>query len=256
MLALDSVSFCYPGNTFAIRSLSISFPAGQVVAIAGPNGSGKSTLLRLLAGALSSSGGQIRFRGKSLTDWDPRQYAQRMGYLPQEIETGLPMRAGEVVLSARAPFLRRLEWESAEDEAGALAALKECDALHLADRYVDQMSGGERKRVFLARVLAGRPDLILLDEPFAALDLSHIQLLIALLRSQVGQGERTVILVSHDLNWSGACADRMLILSGGAIVADGPPAQILQPELMERYFSFQAFALEAAGRRWILPRMP
>lgn len=255
MLELDSVSFSYPANAFAIRSLSMTIPARQLVALAGPNGSGKSTLLRLLARALRPSGGEISFQGQKLGDWDPRQYAQRMGYLPQEIETGLPMRAGEVVLSARAPFLGRLEWESAQDEARAQAALRECDAIHLADRYVDQMSGGERKRVFLARVLAGAPDLILLDEPFAALDLSHIQLLIGLLRAQVDQGGRTVILVSHDLNWSGACADRMLIMSGGAIVADGRPAEILQPELMERYFSFRALTMEAAGRRWIIPRI-
>jgi ABC-type cobalamin/Fe3+-siderophores transport system ATPase subunit len=254
-MELRSVSFSYPADAFAIQSVSASFSAGQLVAIAGPNGSGKSTLLRLMARVLDPSAGEIRFQQKSLEQWDPRGFARRVGYLPQELESGLPMRAAEVVLSARGPFLRRLEWESAADQARGEEALKRFDAFHLADRYLDQMSGGERKRVFLARVIAGEPELILLDEPFAALDLSHIQQLVGLLRSLVDQDGRTVVLVSHDLNWSGACADRMLIMSGGAVVADGLPAEMLRPELMERYFSFRAASMEAGGRRWIVPRM-
>lgn len=257
MLELRSVEFRYPRDGFAVRGLTREFRAGELVAIAGPNGSGKSTLLRLLARVIAPASGDILFKGRALREWPPRDYAKLVGYLPQELDSGFPMRAIDVVISGRAPFLRRLQWESAEDYARAVEALRECDALPLAHRYLDEMSGGERKRVFLARVLAGTPELILLDEPFAALDLSHIQQLVALLRSFVTPTGRTVVFVSHDLNWSGAYADRMLVMNNGEIVADGEPAAVLTPEAVQKYFDFRAVAIEAGtpGRRWIVPRI-
>jgi iron complex transport system ATP-binding protein len=257
VLELRSVSFAYRRSGFAIRELSTSFSDGQFVSIAGPNGSGKTTLLRLLAHAVSPTSGEIVLQGKPLREWDPRGYAQHVGYLPQETEVSLPMRAIDVVVSGRAPFLRRFEWESPEDYARAEEALRTCDAFHLADTWLDEMSGGERKRVFLARVLAGSPALVLLDEPFAALDLNHIQQLVGLLRNFVSETGGTVIIVSHDLNWGGAFSDRMVVLNAGTIVADGPPAEVLRPEILERYFQFhsQTVDVPGSGRRWIVPRV-
>lgn len=254
MLELRSVDFSYPRRSVSIRSVTASFRAGEMVSIAGPNGSGKSTLLRLMARVVAPGSGEILWKGKRLEDVDPREYARSVGYLPQDFDSGFPMRAIDAVLSARAPFLRRFQWETADDHGRAEEALREFDALELADRYLDEMSGGERKRVFLARVLSGSPELILLDEPFAALDLSHIQQLNEMLRAYVSRTGRTVIFVSHDLNWSGAYADRMLVLSEGSIVADGPPAKVLEPALIERFFRFRSEALERDGRRWIVPR--
>lgn len=227
------------------------------MSIAGPNGSGKTTLLRLIARAISPSSGEILFQGKRLSEWDPRLYAQRVGYLPQDTEVSLPMRAIDVVVSGRAPFLRRFEWESPEDYVRAEEALRRCDAFHLADTWLDEMSGGERKRVFLARVLAGSPDLVVLDEPFAALDLNHIQQVVGLLRKFVSETGGTVIIVSHDLNWGGAFSDRMVVLSAGSVVADGPPAEVLRPEILERYFQFRAqtVVVPESGRRWIVPKL-
>lgn len=257
MLELRSLSFAYRRSGFAIRGLSTTVSAGQFVSIAGPNGSGKTTLLRLIARAISPTSGEIVFQQKPLSEWDPRQYAQRVGYLPQDTEASLPMRAIDVVVSGRAPFLRRFEWESPEDYVRAEEALRRCDAFHLADTWLDEMSGGERKRVFLARVLAGSPDLVLLDEPFAALDLNHIQQLVGLLRRFVSETGGTVIIVSHDLNWGGAFSDRMVVMSAGSIVADGPPAEVLQPEMLERYFQFhaQTVVVPESGRRWIVPKV-
>lgn len=254
MLELRSVDFAYPRGSTSIRSVSVSFRAGEMVSIAGPNGSGKSTLLRLMARVIEPASGEILWNGKRLEDVDPREYARSVGYLPQEFDSGFPMRAIDVVLSGRAPFLRRFQWETAEDYNRAVEALREFDAMDLAERYLDEMSGGERKRVFLARVLTGLPELILLDEPFAALDLSHIQQLTELLRAYVSRTGGTVVFVSHDLNWSGAYADRMLVLSNGSIVADGPPAEVLDPALIERFFQFRAEAVQRNGRRWIIPR--
>ncbi|MFN2442014.1 MAG: ATP-binding cassette domain-containing protein, partial [Thermoanaerobaculia bacterium] len=145
------------------------------------------------------------------------------------------------------------QWESGNDVAIARAALSECDAAELEGRMIDEMSGGERKRVELARVLAGEPELLLLDEPLAALDVSHVQHLARLLRAVAGQSGRTVVFVAHDLNWSGALASRMVVMKGGRILADGVPAAILGESLIEEAFGLRARVVEAGGRRWIVP---
>src|SRR5205823_4501759 len=192
MLEARGVSFAYDG-TEALRGVTATFERAQLVALTGPNGSGKSTLLKLLARVLNPQIGEIIFDGRRLRDWAPKEYAKNAGYLPQDPDPAFPMRALDVVVSGRAPFLGRFAWESAGDYAEAARALALCDASHLAERYLDEMSGGERKRVFLARVLAARPRAILLDEPLASLDVSHVQQFSALLRDIVDRTGATVV---------------------------------------------------------------
>ena len=184
MLALGHVSYAY-GDVGAVRDVSVQIGARQLIALTGPNGSGKSTLLKLIARVYTPHAGEVSFEGKPLPQWNAKEYARRAGYLPQDPDPGFPMRAIDVVVSGRAPYLGRFAWETDRDWEEASRALALCDAVHLADRYLDEMSGGERKRVFLARVLAGTPQLIVLDEPLAALDLSHVQQFAKLLRDVV-----------------------------------------------------------------------
>src|SRR5205085_2811262 len=125
---------------------------------------------------------------------------------------------------------------------------------HLAERYLDEMSGGERKRVFLARVLAGDPKLILLDEPLAALDISHVQQVSALLRGIVDRTGCTVVFASHDLNWAAAYSDRMLVMNNGGLALDATPSEVMRPDTMRELFGFEAEAVVAGGRNWIVPR--
>lgn len=254
MLELRELSFDYDGIE-AVRAVTASFAATQLVALTGPNGSGKSTLLKLLARVLPSMGGDVIFEGTSLRQWAPKQYARRVGYLPQEPDPTFPVRAFDVVLSGRAPFLRRFEWESDADSAEAERALAMCDAAHLADRYLDEMSGGERKRVFLARVLAGRPRLILLDEPLASLDIAHMQQVSALLRQIVDSTGTTVLYATHDLNWAAAYCDRMLVMQEGRLAVDAAPRDVMRPDVVGQYFGFQAEAVTDHGRVWLVPRV-
>ncbi|MHB0970253.1 MAG: ABC transporter ATP-binding protein [Thermoanaerobaculia bacterium] len=256
MLAAESVSFCYSPGAPALDAVSVRFAEGQLTSIVGANGSGKSTLMRLLARVVAPETGDVLLRGRSLRHWSAREYAQRVGYLPQQLEFDFPMRAFDVVLSGRAPYLGRFEWEGAEDEAAATRALEACDALHLAERHLDEMSGGERKRILLARVLAGGPEIILLDEPFTALDLAHVQTLALLLQKIVRESGTTVVVVSHDLNWSAAISNRMIVLEKGSIVLDAPPDDVLRPEVMARHFAYEAERIVSPdGRAWILPRV-
>jgi ABC-type cobalamin/Fe3+-siderophores transport system ATPase subunit len=252
MLELRNVSYRYREST-ALSDVSLHIPDRQLVALVGENGSGKSTLLKIAARILAPSTGDVLLDGTPARGWSAREYARRVGYLPQEPELPFAMSALDVVVSGRAPFLGRFGWESESDFAEAREALSICDAAHLTDRDVEEMSGGERKRVFLARVLAARPRLILLDEPFAALDLSHVQKFSALLREVVERTGATVVFASHDLNWAAAYSDRMIVMHRGAAVVDAPPADVLQAETMRRYFGFDGRAVDAGGRTWIVP---
>jgi ABC-type cobalamin/Fe3+-siderophores transport system ATPase subunit len=252
MLDVRNVSYAY-GETGAVRDVSLHIGERQLVALTGPNGSGKSTLLKILARVYTPRSGEVSFEQKPLPQWPAKEYARRVGYLPQDPDPGFPMRAIDVVVSGRAPYLGRFAWETDRDWEEASRALSVCDAAHLADRYLDEMSGGERKRVFLARVLAGKPRLIVLDEPLAALDLSHVQQFSRLLRDVVDRTGCTVIFAAHDLNWAAAHADRMLVMQNGALALDATPREVMTPEVMGRLFGFTADTVAVGGRTWVVP---
>ena len=253
MLEVGAATFAY-GDRVAVRDVSLAIGETALVALAGPNGSGKSTLLKLIARVVAPHAGNIRFLGRALVEWNAKAYAQQVGYLPQEPDTSFPMRAIDVVVSGRAPFLTRFGVEGESDYREAAAALDLCDAADLAQRYLDEMSGGERKRVFLARVLAGKPKLILLDEPLAALDVAHTQRFSRLLRDIVDRTRATVIFASHDLNWAAAYSDRIVVMDNGMIAADLPPAELMRPEVVRRWFGFDAESVSVNGKLWLVPR--
>ena len=253
MLALRNVSYSYE-TVAAVRDISLEIGAQQLVALTGPNGSGKSTLLKIIARVHAAHAGEVWFEEKRIADWPAKEYARRVGYLPQDPDPTFPMRAIDVVVTGRAPYLGRFAWESDRDWQEARAALELCDAAHLADRYFDEMSGGERKRVFLARVLAGTPRLIVLDEPLAALDLSHVQQFSQLLREIVDRTGCTVIFAAHDLNWAAAHSDRMLVMQSGTLALDATPESVMRPDVMRAFFGFDAETVASGGRTWIVPR--
>jgi ABC-type cobalamin/Fe3+-siderophores transport system ATPase subunit len=250
---INGLHFSY-GDLQVLRGLSLNIPRGQVVAILGGSGSGKSTLLKLIARVFVPRSGEVLFEGRPLQSWAPKEYARRVGYLPQDPDPAFPMRALDVVVSGRAPYLGRFAWETDRDWAEAERALELCDAAYLASRYLDEMSGGERKRVFLARVLAGSPRLILLDEPLSALDLSHVQQFSLLLRDIVDRTGCTVMFAAHDLNWAAAHSDRMLVMQRGSLALNASPAEVMTPDVMKTLFGFDAQTVSAGGRTWIVPR--
>jgi iron complex transport system ATP-binding protein len=254
MLKLRDISYAYEGSQ-AVDRITASFEETQLIALTGPNGSGKSTLLKLVARVLTPHAGEIAFDGKRLRDWPAKEYAKQVAYLPQDPDPTFSMRAIDVVVSGRAPFLGRFAWEGDTDYDEADRALALCDAAHLGSRYLDEMSGGERKRIFLARVLAARPRLILLDEPLSSLDVSHVQQFSALLRDIVNATGVTVMYATHDLNWAAAYSDRMLVMQHGSLARDAVPAEVMQPEVVRELFGFDAEAVAMGGRSWLVPRV-
>jgi iron complex transport system ATP-binding protein len=252
LVEVRGASYTY-ADAPAVRDVSCALGERQLVALTGPNGSGKSTLLKLIARVLEPHSGAVLYEDKPLAEWPAKEYAKRVGYLPQEPDPAFPMRAIDVVVSGRAPYLGRFSWETPRDFEEADRALQLCDAAHLRDRYLDEMSGGERKRVFLARVLAGTPRLIVLDEPLAALDLSHVQQFSKLLRDVVDRTGCTVLFAAHDLNWAAAHSDRMLVMQRGTLALDAPPAEVMRADVMRDLFGFEAETITRGARTWIVP---
>jgi iron complex transport system ATP-binding protein len=235
MLAAEALAL--PGR---LGGVSLALRPGEVTAICGPNGAGKSTLLACLAGLLAGEG-RVTLGGADLAALPPRQRAQAVGYLPQTGEV-----AWDVSVRTLAG-LGRLPWGDA-DPAPVAAALAALDLDHLAQRPVSQLSGGERARALLARVLAGTPRWILADEPLAALDLAHRQALAARFRRLASEG-LGVVLVLHDLALAINHADRVVVLSGGQVAADAAPGEALSAATIRRVWGVEARWLGEPGAR-------
>ena len=225
-----------------LDSVSAVLRPGEVTAICGPNGAGKSTLLAALAGLLEPTGGTVTLDAGPLADWPTRQRAQALGYLPQTAEI-----AWDIDVATLAG-LGRLPWRTSasEDSAAVAAALATLDLQHLATRPVSQLSGGERARALLARVLAGQPRWILADEPLASLDLAHQAALLATFRALANTGIG-VLLVLHDLARARNWADRVLVLEHSRLVADGAPGEALSEAVIAEVWGVKARWLGEAG---------
>lgn len=227
-----------------LDGVSVELQPGQVTAICGPNGAGKSSLLAALAGLLPLDGGRVQLDGADLAGLALDERARAIGYLPQSAD--LAWDVGVETLVA----LGRLPWRSgaAADRAAVEQALAALELEPLRHRPVSHLSGGERARALLARVLAGQPRWLLADEPLANLDLAHQHALLAHFRAVAGQG-MGVAVVLHDLAQAINHADRVLVLAGGRLVEAGPPEQALRAEAIARHWGVRAEWLGEPGRR-------
>lgn len=216
---------------------------GEITAICGPNGAGKSTLLSCLTGLLAPDAGSVLLAGAPLADLTAKQRARAIGYLPQTPEVAWDVSVEVLVSLGRVPWSGAPAGERQEAIDAAIAAMDLEDFRH---RPVSCLSGGERARALMARVLATRPRWLLADEPLANLDLAHAAALIARFREQAAQG-RGVVLVLHDLASAMNHADRVLVLDRGTLAADGPPAKALSEEIISRVWGVEARWLGEKG---------
>jgi iron complex transport system ATP-binding protein len=218
--------------------------AGEIVALVGPNGAGKSTLLGVLSGEIPCAAGAVELDSAPLASWTPLQMAQRRAVLPQAHSVGFPFTAREVVAMGRAPWVRTAQ--ASDDDALIDAAMAATDTEAFAARPFPELSGGERARVALARILAQDTATLLLDEPTAALDLGHQEQVMRLARakSRAGAG---VVVVLHDLNLAAAYADRVVMLDAGRVAATGTPASVLTAELVGQVYRHPVELIEHPG---------
>ncbi|MFF2212014.1 heme ABC transporter ATP-binding protein [Streptomyces antibioticus] len=219
------------GGRDVLCGVDVRVRAGEVLALVGPNGAGKSTLLAALAADLPAAAGTVRIHGRPAGGWSAPELALRRAVLPQAAVLSFPFTVADVVRMGRAPH----DSSPAEDEAVIAEAMAATEVTRFAARPFSALSGGERARVALARVLAQRAPLLLLDEPTAALDLKHQELVLRLCRERAREGD-AVVVVLHDLGLAAAYAHRVAVLHEGRVAADGPPAEVFTGRLLSEVY--------------------
>ena len=243
-LAARAVSLRLAG-TPVLRSVSFAAHPGRVTGLVGPNGAGKSTLLRVMAGVLRPDAGSVRLGPAELTVLPAQRRARQIAYLPQQ-EAAHPFTALETVLMGRYPHLSRFAMEGAADRRIARAAMARTETLRFERRQLDRISGGERQRVLLARSLAQRARVLLLDEPVAGVDLRHRLAAMETLRSEAAAGA-AVLVALHDVSLAVRYCDRLGLLADGELVAEGAPATVLTPERFRDVFGVEAVVEREPG---------
>ena len=249
-ISATAVGVDLDGHT-VLDGVSIDVVPGELLVLVGPNGAGKSTLLGVLSGERRPSRGTVTFEGRELGSIRHSELARLRSVLTQENTVSFPFLVSEVVAMGRSPWARTVEGR--DDIAAVAEAMDAADVAHLAGRRYTQLSGGEKARVSLARVLAQRAPVMFLDEPTASLDLRHQEDVMRVGRRAADEG-RADVVVLHDLSLGSAYADRLALVSGGRLEALGTPAEVLTSERVERVYGLPVELHEVAGRPVVVPR--
>jgi iron complex transport system ATP-binding protein len=238
-LVVDRVVAGY-GSRAVLRGVSVTVAPGEIVGLVGPNGSGKTTLVRVASRALRPTGGTVRLRGEDPYALPARRAARLVAVVPQDLAPVFSFTALEVVLMGRSPHRTAWGGTGAEDWSSARSAMEATGVHHLADRPMEELSGGERRRVVLAQALAQQAPVLMLDEPTTHLDVRHVLDLLAIVRQLADRERRAVLGVFHDLNIAAATCDRMVALHEGRVVAEGSPGEVVTRDLLREVYGVEA----------------
>lgn len=250
-LRLDSVTVRYDG-TDAVSDVSLNLTAGSLVGLIGPNGAGKTTLLRTAAGLVRLESGEVYLGGEPLSKLSSTLRALSLGYLAQDRSVYWPLTVERLVALGRLPHLGPWDVPGIEDAEIVTLALADADVAHLARRAITSLSGGELTRVLIARLLAGKPSILLADEPVSGLDPAHRMRVLQTFRALARAG-RTVVISMHDLTLAARFCDRLVLIAEGRVAADGPPRQVLTPEMLSCFYGVSARISEHNGELVVLP---
>jgi iron complex transport system ATP-binding protein len=252
LIELTSVGLALDGRAI-LKNVSLQVFPGEVLALVGPNGAGKSSLLSVMSGDVQATTGRALLQGRDVSKYRVDEAARQRSVLMQSNEVSFPFTVAEIVEMGRAPWARTTSL--ADDNKAIAEALEKADVRHLVERRFNQLSGGERARVSLARVLAQRTPVVLLDEPTAALDLKHQESVMKTVREIAGQG-RAVVVVVHDLSVAAGYADRVAMVVEGKIASVGSPREVITAERVSEVYGV-AVDIETVGspaRPVILPQ--
>jgi len=257
LLQVDNVSFGYgtSRSDFALRDVTVNVPRGSLTALLGPNGCGKTTLLTLMAGVRRPDHGRVRLDGTDMAVASRRELARRVAIVPQETHPAFDYSVMEMVLMGRHPHLGTFALEGPADIEIARDALAATGTAHLAERSYMTLSGGEKQRVVIASALAQSPDLLLLDEPTASLDLGYQLEIAALLKRLNRERGVTMVLATHDLNLAASLCSRVVMLRSGRVLAEGPTGDVLTAGMVRELYGVDADVRyhEGAGHLTVVP---
>ena len=233
----ENLTFAYKDKP-VLDGVSLSVERGEMVGILGPNGSGKTTLLKIFSAVLKGRG-EVKVNNRSIETYRKRELSRLFAMVPQESQILFPYTVAEIVLMGRASYHSPLALEGRKDLEVARASMELTDSLPFSDRYLHELSGGEKQRVIIARALAQEPEILLLDEPSAFLDLKHQVQVFELMRRLNRERSLTIVAALHDLNLAAIFFPRLVMLRDGRIYRDGSPKEVLTAGTIEEIYGIR-----------------
>ncbi len=255
MIRIDvhHVSYAYDQNSLAVDDVSLTIQKGEFFGIIGPNGSGKTTLLKCISGYFKPQQGQVQIDGRDVQTFSTKEIAKTMALVQQHAALEFDFTVQDIVLTGRNPHLKRMQNESEEDYAIARQAMQRAEILHLKDRMVTELSGGEWQRMILARALTQQAGIMLLDEPVAGLDIRH-QVSFLKTAKALSQTENfSVVCILHDLNLAHQYCDHIALLDQGKLVHLGTPQEVLTKPQLEKVYGIGIHVVNRGSETFILP---
>ncbi len=255
-VTLENVRYGFASRPDFLGPVNVTIRGGECWSIIGPNGAGKSTLLRLIAGLYQPAAGRVRVGGKLLSELGGRERARCIAFLPQSPPGDLDLPARDVVLMGRFPHRSLGLFESRGDYRIADRAMAITRTTDLANRPINTLSGGEAQRVHVAGAIAQEPQVLLLDEPTASLDLQHELAIFQILRERADTDGLAVVVVTHDVNLAARFCTHVLLMCDGRVAAAGPPDAVVKPEILEPVYGVELTTLamrDDPDCRWVVP---
>jgi len=249
-IRVSNLKFAYP--KFSLRVEELAFESAKVTAIVGPNGAGKTTLLKCLGAVLPIPKGSLFIEGRDLASLRSRERARLVCYVPQEHDTTFNYAVSDFVLMGRASYISPFALPSGEDAKAAAEALAFVGLAHYADRFISELSSGERRLVLIARALAQQSDILLMDEPTTFLDPKHEMEVFQLVRKLAVEKMKTILVTLHSLEMAVQHSDEMVFMKGGEVVASGKSAEVFEDSLLERVYDMKMKIIEWEGRKLVL----
>jgi iron complex transport system ATP-binding protein len=248
----ENIRFSYDGVE-VLKEINISIGVGKMIGLLGANGAGKSTLLRILCGILNLRSGRLFYKATEFRKLDKKELGRKVAYVPQNSIFGFPFTVAEVVLMGRAPYIGRFEFERQSDWKVAFRAMETVGIIHLQDRLVTEISGGERQLTSLARALAQEPEIMVLDEPATFLDVKHKTEVMKLLRKLKEERNISVIAATHDIFSALFYFDEIIMLKDGKVFADGSTEDVLKEEILSAVYGIEVSVKRENGKVFVLP---
>lgn len=241
LIELQNISFAYnKGNGFNLSQIDLTIEEGKFISIIGPNGSGKSTLLKIISGYLNPDEGKLRLNSKSYNKYGRKEFAREVAFVSQSSFSIFPFSVYEIVMMGRNPYLGFSGFENKSDREKVVESLKKVGIFHLKNKGINEISGGEAQRAFIARALVQEPRIILLDEPNAHLDIKHQIAVFGLLKDLQQSNKVTVVNVSHDLNLAASYSDKIIMLKNGDLLMYDTTDKIFTKENIKEVFEVES----------------
>lgn len=253
-IVIDNLKFSYSEKE-VLKGISISIEKNKFYSIIGPNGCGKTTLLKNITRSIEASTSSILIENKALKSMKPKEIARKMAFVPQNTNIDFEFSALDVVMMGRSPYLRLLQNESEVDFEIAKNAMLSTNTWHLKDKDINQISGGERQRIIIARALTQQTGIMLLDEPISQLDIHHQIEIMDTVRGLVNKNEMTVVAVLHDLNIAAQYSDNIVLINNGEIFAFGAPEEVITEKNILDVYGLMAQVIKnpVTGRPHVIP---